>query len=66
MGRKIAPLFFGEVVMRIVKRWTGIFHCPICQLEVELLDDDSVECQGCGERLIPGPLFSEDDDTERV
>jgi DNA-directed RNA polymerase subunit RPC12/RpoP len=48
--------------VRARKTWSGIFHCPICQIEEEFLEDDSLECRECGERMIPGPL---DEDADR-
>ncbi len=49
--------------MRVRRTWTGVFHCTTCQLEEELLEDESVECRECGERMLAGSLF--EDDQER-
>lgn len=46
--------------MRTRKTWSGVFHCPVCQIEEEFLNDDCLECRECGERMIPGPLFEDD------
>jgi len=46
-------------MMRIRRTWSGVFHCTTCQLEEDLLQDDSVACRECGEAMMPGPLFSE-------
>ena len=48
--------------MRTRKLWNGLYHCGSCQLQEELLGDETVECGSCGERLRPGPLFDEEEE----
>lgn len=48
--------------MRTRKTWTGVFHCGLCKVEEDLDDEGNLECEECGERLVPGPLFEDEHD----
>ncbi len=46
--------------MRTRVTFTGKYHCPICWLEEDLEAEDSLVCEECGQKLVPGPLSAAD------
>lgn len=50
----------GDHVMRIRKRYSGLYHCTVCSYEVTLTDEPSLKCPDCDQRLFEGELPDED------
>ena len=46
----------GERDMKRKKTHTGIFHCPACFIEYDLVAEESLKCDKCGGPLAEGSL----------
>jgi len=56
-----------EEMMKRTKTHTGTFHCPACFTEVELFNEESLQCDKCKGPLAQGSLdeiWSDEDDDE--
>jgi rRNA maturation endonuclease Nob1 len=53
--------------MKRKKLHTGIYHCPACFIEFDLVAEESLECEQCGGPLDTGGLdevWADDDEDE--
>ena len=46
----------GGHTMKRAKTHTGVFHCPDCMIELDLVDEASLKCDECGGPLAVGGL----------
>lgn len=54
----------GDVTMKRKRLHTGIYHCPTCFIEFDLVAEESLRCDQCQGPLAKGPLEDIWDDDE--
>jgi DNA-binding MarR family transcriptional regulator len=54
----------GADTVKLRKFHSGLYHCPRCCVEFDLLNEANVKCDDCNGPLIAGPLEDEFDDEE--
>ncbi len=47
---------YGTTTMKQKKLHTGIYHCPACCIEFDLVAEESLKCDRCGGPLAKGSL----------
>jgi MarR family len=57
----------GDATMKRKKLHTGIYHCPACFIEFDLVGEESLKCDQCGGPLATGSLdevWADDEEDE--
>jgi hypothetical protein len=67
MPARSSPLPNGGSVMKRKKLHTGVYHCPVCFIELDLMAEESLKCDQCGGPLNKGSLDEiwDDDDADQ-
>ena len=65
MSARSSPFSGGGSAMKRKKLHTGIYHCPACFIELDLIAEESLKCDQCGGPLDKGSLDVVWDDSDR-